>query len=185
MKVVSGRDSLARGICQKPLFASTCSLLNRVATASWARVSSTLGIGWTSRSTLSLSAFESTQILTSPDFLGTTTIPAHRHTRGWGHRLLKLPLWPPFGSVLWEWAHSSVCRGSAALHHPSVVWCIPPPGFPSPGTCLGIGWEWLGMAGSSAHVALTQQRSWSEVMAGSSPSRLVFSPRTTKMVCLL
>ncbi len=39
MKVVSGRDSLASGICQNPLFVS--SLLNTVAPASCPRISST------------------------------------------------------------------------------------------------------------------------------------------------
>ena len=45
--------------------------------ASCARVSSTLGSGCSSRSTLSFRGLKSTQILTDPDFFGTTTMPAH------------------------------------------------------------------------------------------------------------
>lgn len=63
------------GICQYLLLAS--SLLNRVTPESWARVSSTLGIGWISLRTHSFKGFKSTQIRMSPDRLVTTTIPAH------------------------------------------------------------------------------------------------------------
>ena len=76
MKVVNKRDSLLSGICQNPLLASN--LLNTVAPASCASVSSTFGIGCTSLRTFSFRGFRSTQILTCPDFLGTTTIPAHQ-----------------------------------------------------------------------------------------------------------
>ena len=73
--MVSGLDSSANGICQKPLLASN--LLKTAAPANCAKVSSTLGIGWTSRSTLSLSGLRSTQMRTAPLGLGTTTMPAH------------------------------------------------------------------------------------------------------------
>ena len=73
---MSGRDSGAKGICQKPLLAS--SLLKMVAPARSARVSSTFGIGCGSRRTFSLSGLRSTHILTSPDRFGTTTMPAHQ-----------------------------------------------------------------------------------------------------------
>ena len=76
MKVVSGHDSLAWGICQNPLFAS--SFENTFAPVTWANVSSTIGMGWGSRNTLLLSCFRSTQIRTAPECFGTTTIPAHQ-----------------------------------------------------------------------------------------------------------
>lgn len=65
MNVVNSLDSLARGICQNPLFASN--LLNIFAPDSCARVVSTFGMGWTSRSTLSLSGLRSTQMRTAPN----------------------------------------------------------------------------------------------------------------------
>ena len=49
MNVVRGLDSLANGICQKPLLGS--SLENTLAPVSWADVSSTFGMGWGSRNT--------------------------------------------------------------------------------------------------------------------------------------
>ena len=76
INVVRGLDSLASGICQNPLFASN--LLNILAPASLARVSSTLGIGCASLITLVLSGFRSTHIRHAPEVLGTTTIPAHQ-----------------------------------------------------------------------------------------------------------
>ena len=48
-----------------------------VAPASCARVSSTLGSGCTSRSTLSFRGLKPTRILTDPNFFGTTAMPAH------------------------------------------------------------------------------------------------------------
>ena len=75
MNVVKRCEDCERGICQNPLFAS--SFEKTLAPANFASVSSTLGSGWTSLSTLSLSGFRSTQILTFPDFFRTTTIPAH------------------------------------------------------------------------------------------------------------
>ena len=75
MNVVNNLDLLASGICQNPLFASN--LLKMVALVNWASVSSTLGSGWNSRSTPSFKGFKSTHICTSPEGLGTTTIPAH------------------------------------------------------------------------------------------------------------
>ena len=66
MNVVSSLDSLAWGICQNPLFAS--SLLKSFASNSSTRVVSTLGIGWTSRKTFSLSGLKSTQIQTAPRY---------------------------------------------------------------------------------------------------------------------
>ena len=79
MNVVRCCDSGANGICQKSLFAS--SLLKILPPASWARVSSTFRMGCTSRRTLSLSGFKSTQMRIAPDRFGTTTIPAR--TRMW------------------------------------------------------------------------------------------------------
>ena len=76
VNVVNSLDSLARGICQNPLFASN--LLNSFAPDSYARVISTFGMGWTSRNTLSLSGLRSTQMRTAPESLGTTTIAAHQ-----------------------------------------------------------------------------------------------------------
>ena len=61
MKVVRRREEGERGICQKPLLASNFE--KTLAPASCASVSSTLGSGWTSLSTLRLSGF--------------STIPAH------------------------------------------------------------------------------------------------------------
>ena len=74
--MISSFDSSDSGICQNPLLASN--LLKTAAPVSCTRVSSTLGMGCVSHRTLSFSAFRSTQILTAPDFLGTTTIPAHQ-----------------------------------------------------------------------------------------------------------
>ena len=74
--MVSSLDSLASGICQNPLLAS--SLLNLVAPVSCARVVSTFGIGCTSHRTFSFKGFMSTQIQTAPEAFGTTTIAAHQ-----------------------------------------------------------------------------------------------------------
>ena len=74
--MVSSLDSLASGICQNPLLAS--SLLNLVAPVSCARVVSTFGIGCTSRRTFSFKGFMSTQIRTAPEAFDTTTIAAHQ-----------------------------------------------------------------------------------------------------------
>ena len=74
-KVVSSRDSSSRGICQNPLLAS--SLENILLFPSFARLSSTEGMGWTSRWTALLSSVRSTQIRTLPFGLRTGTIPAH------------------------------------------------------------------------------------------------------------
>ena len=76
IKVVNNRDFFAKGIFQKPEFASC--LLNTVALVNYARVSSTLGMGCVSLMTPLLSGLRSMQILTFPDFFGTTTIPAHQ-----------------------------------------------------------------------------------------------------------
>ena len=76
INVVKSLDSVAKGICQKSLLAS--SLLNIVAPVSWAKVVSTFGIGCVSRKMFLLSGFISTQILTAPEALGTTTIAQHQ-----------------------------------------------------------------------------------------------------------
>ena len=76
MKVVSNLDSLARGICQNPLLAS--SLLNTVAPDNRASIVSTLGMRCTSLNTFSFSGLRLTQIRTAPESLGTTTIAAHQ-----------------------------------------------------------------------------------------------------------
>ena len=75
IKVVRCQELYSREICQNPQLA--LSLLKTVVPASCARVSSTLGSGCSSRSTLSFRGLKSTQILTDPDFFGTTTMPAH------------------------------------------------------------------------------------------------------------
>ena len=64
--VVSNRDEGASGICQNPLLAS--SLEKIFAPVIWAKVSSMVGSGWTSRLTDLLSGF----------FFGATTMPAHQ-----------------------------------------------------------------------------------------------------------
>ena len=76
INVVNRQESSDNGICQNPLFASN--LVNTVAPASLPKVSSTESMGCTSLKMLSFNGFKSTQILTSPDFFGTTTIPAHQ-----------------------------------------------------------------------------------------------------------
>ena len=73
--VVSFADSGDRPFCPNAEFVS--SLLNTVASASWARVWSTLGSGWNSVKMLSLRFVESTQIRTLPLAFGTITIPVH------------------------------------------------------------------------------------------------------------
>ena len=72
INVVRGCDCSSRGICQNLQFGS--SLLNTIAPANCARVSSAVGREWVSLSTLSFSGRKSTQILMSPDFFGITTI---------------------------------------------------------------------------------------------------------------
>ena len=83
MKVVRWRDESASGICQNPLLAS--SLLNMWASDSCPRMLSTVGRGWTSRSTLVLSGFRSTQMRTDPSGLGTATMPASAPLSGLIH----------------------------------------------------------------------------------------------------
>ena len=75
MNVVRCREGLASGICQNPLLVSN--LVKTLAPASCDRISSTVGNGWTSSSTLSFRGFKSTHIWMFFDFLGTNTIPAH------------------------------------------------------------------------------------------------------------
>ncbi len=76
MNVVSDRDEGARGICQKLLLAS--SLEKIFAPVICAKVSSTVGSGWTSRLTDLLSGLRSTHMRSFPFFLGATTMPAHQ-----------------------------------------------------------------------------------------------------------
>ena len=76
INVVSSLELSSSGICQNPLLASN--LLKTVAPASCARVSSTFGMGWVSRSTHSLMRRKSTQMRSEPDLLGTTTMPEHQ-----------------------------------------------------------------------------------------------------------
>ena len=76
INVVNGQESSDNRIYQNPLFAS--SLVNTVAPASLPKVSSTEGMGCTSLKMLSFNGVKSTQILTPPDFFGTTTIPAQQ-----------------------------------------------------------------------------------------------------------
>ena len=74
--VVRCCDSTSRGICQNPLLAS--SLENILLLPNCARLSSTVGIGWTSLWTALLGWVRSTQMRRSPLGLGTGTTPAHQ-----------------------------------------------------------------------------------------------------------
>ena len=114
IKVVSGRDDSESGICQNPLLAS--SLEKTFAPASWASVSSTFGIGWTSRSTFSLRGLRSTQMWTLQFFLGTTTIPAHRWVGLSTFEII------PKDSI--RWSSSSTCgrRGSGTWRGVKSAW---------------------------------------------------------------
>ena len=75
MNVVSSADSLARGICQDPDFASIFEKTR--ASANCARACSTAGSGWCSRCMLWFRHVRSTHIRTLPSTLGTTTMPEH------------------------------------------------------------------------------------------------------------
>ena len=96
-------------ICQNPELASNLEKI--LAPTSWANVSSTFGRGWMSLITLLLSGFRSTHMWTAPNFLGTTTIPAHH-----GVGLLTLEINPVFSILLSSAATrgqsgSGTCRG--------------------------------------------------------------------------
>ena len=71
IKVVSSLEDFARGTRQNPLLAS--SLENSFAPESWARVSSTCGIGCVSWRTFSFSGLRSTHIWTPTDFYHSST----------------------------------------------------------------------------------------------------------------
>ena len=75
MNAVQWRNSLAKGICQKPLFAF--SLVKICVSKSWANVPLIAGSGWNSPITFSFKGFMLTHILTFPEGFGTTTMPAH------------------------------------------------------------------------------------------------------------
>ena len=74
MKVVRGRDSLATGICQNPLFASSFEKI--FAPEAWANISSTFGIECGSRSTLTLGRYKCKQLQSALVWLPSL------HTRG-------------------------------------------------------------------------------------------------------
>jgi len=73
--IVRSLESGSRGICQKPLFVWS---FEKNFPVSWGKAVSILGRGWTSLKTLSFRNFKSRHILTSPELLGTTTMPAHQ-----------------------------------------------------------------------------------------------------------
>ena len=101
--------SLGKWDLPEPLFASN--LLKILAPASCARVSSTLGNGCTSLSTLSFSSFRLTQMRMAPSFLGTKTIPAHH---GVGSSTLEITSIDSIrlSSSLTFWhSDSGTCRG--------------------------------------------------------------------------
>ena len=75
LKVVRSLGSSSSGICQNPLLAS--SLEEMVLPWSFARLSSTVFIRWTSLATSRLSAIKSTHTRTRPFSLSTGTIPEH------------------------------------------------------------------------------------------------------------
>ena len=76
MKVVSNFDLLDNFLCQKAGFAS--SFVKTLELPPLPRVYSTDGKGWTSLLILEFNFVKSTQILTSPEALGTTTMGAHQ-----------------------------------------------------------------------------------------------------------
>ena len=96
-----------------------------LAPASWAKVSSTFGSGWTSLSTLWLSGLRSMYILTFPVFLGTTTIPAHHPV---GSVFLELTL---AFSILSSSSATCNWRGRGTCHGVKIVY-----GFASK-------WSWM------------------------------------------
>ena len=85
MNVVRCLHDSARGTCQNPLLAS--SFENTLAPAKNARVSSTCGIGYASRSTFSFKGYRSMHIHMPPDFFWTTTMCEH-HVVGWSMLLM-------------------------------------------------------------------------------------------------
>ena len=136
-----GADSLARGICQNPEFAS--SLEKTDAVCNCANVFSTDGIWWNSLRTLSLSLVRSTQIHTSSFFFGTTTSPNHQSV---GTSTLEIT---PCSSILSSWTFTFSFRGRAtrlgaesengwALSFNLTVYCSS--SFPNPVNSLGIWW---------------------------------------------
>ena len=76
MKVVSNFDLMDNFLCQKAEFAS--SFVKTLELPTFPRVYSTDGKGWTSLLILAFNFAKSTQILTSPEGLGTTTMGAHQ-----------------------------------------------------------------------------------------------------------
>ena len=121
MNVVSRREGWLRGIYQKPLLAS--SLVKNFAPVSWARVSSTLGRGWTPLRTLSLRGLRSTQIRIAPDFLGTTTIPAHHGVGSSTLEMIPSDSIRSSSSAKWEWNVTRCGEGmwSCIWFQPNVV----------------------------------------------------------------
>ena len=90
-KVVRSLDSAHRGIYQKPLLAS--SLVKYATPFIWAKIWSTLGIGWISLIMLVFKAFRSTQMHTDPMLVGQQ---ASLCTIRWAHLPEILPLTSPF-----------------------------------------------------------------------------------------
>ena len=75
MNVVRSLLSFDRYICQNPLAAS--SFVNILLWASWAKLSSTIFMGWISLCTALFSIVKSTQILMRPEGFGPATMPEH------------------------------------------------------------------------------------------------------------
>ena len=76
IKVGSDLDYSDRGICQNSLLAFN--LVKTAAPVSCAKVSSIFGMGCVLRNTFSISTLRSTQILTEPDFFGSTAQLVHQ-----------------------------------------------------------------------------------------------------------
>ena len=177
-KVVKNFEGVVRGICQNLEFAS--SLLNTLVPDNWARVSSTVGKGWTFLRTFALSDLRSTQIQIAPFFLGTMTMPAH-HSVGWSTREIT-----PRDSILsnscWTLARnaSGTCCGvniacGVASGFSWMLYSSPrlPRPWKSDGNCFGMSFSETSVSVSTLTAKI------SAVIVGK-PSRLVLSPSTTK-----
>ena len=180
-KCSSRWDSWLKGICQKPLLAS--SSLKSDVPANCARVSSTWVMGNVSHRMHSLRGFKSTQILTSPDRFGTTTIPAHHEV---GSVILVVT---PKASIRSSSSRTFSRRGRAtlcgeyreygmALSFNQMMYSSFM--LPRPSNTFGN----CRTTSSSVLTAFTRQRSWRAIMAGS-PNKLAWRSLTTKTLCFV
>ena len=170
-------------ICQNPLLASNFE--KTLAPASWESVSSTFGSGWTSLSTFWLSGLRSTQIRTLPDFLGTTTIPAHH---GVGSDTLEItPVFSVLSSssaTLGRRGKGTCCGVKSAcglVSGRSQMWYSLARVPRSWKTFVNFFWTLSAVVGVPTESILTAR--YKSVVAGS-PSRLVVRWSTTKAWCL-